>query len=224
MPTLLELRTAVRRKIDRVNAATPSDAELTEWINESAAELWDLLVTTYEDQFTTFGVTESIASPITATTGALFRVLVGSAPIFKLRSIECSANGSWIEIPAVPKQEWWKYANTLGTTVPAGYTLVGTQIHILPETTGAQSYRVFYIPTYTALSADTDSLFDVPNRWDEYVVVDACIKARAKFQEDASLEMARKAELRLRITRAASNRTPGMSKKVVQRATHRSRN
>lgn len=229
MPTLAELCTAVRRKIDRVNASTPSTTELIEWINESAAELWDEVVTVYEDQYTTYvefpNPLESVFSiaNISDLTGEVYH----NQPLrlFKLRSLEYSSNGEWIEIKQVPKQEWWKYSTSSNVGFPAGYTLIGDYIHILPENTAAQTYRMFYVPMYTPMVAQElppeDCLFTVPNGWHEYVVVDACIKARAKFQEDASLELARKAALLQRIRRAASNRTPGASRKVVERATHR---
>lgn len=233
MPTLLELRTAVRRKLDRVNAATPSDAELTEWVNESAAELWDLLVTRYEDQLTAYGTTDSAQSSVFSVLNlaTLFGV-VGPTRLFKLRSLQYSIDGEWREIPTIPMQEWWKYETARGTASPVGYTLVGNSVHVLPSSTASQRYRLFFVPCYEDMDDDSDELFaisvnytfEVPNNWHEYVVVDSVIKARGKFQQDASLEMARKAELRQRIISAATNRTPGMAKKVVERATHRGRN
>lgn len=236
MPTLLDLRTAVRRKIDRVNAKTPADDDLTEWINESAAELWDLVVTTYEDQFSAYATTATPQPSVfsIANLSSLFSTPYTTEPLrlFKLRSLECSVNGKWREIASVPKQEWWKYETLAGSEVPAGYTLIGNDIHVLPAEMTSQLYRLFFIPCYARMASDSDELFtvdsnisfSVPNQWHEYVVADVCIKARARFQEDASLEMARKAMLRERIVRAASNRTPGASRKVVDRATHREEN
>jgi hypothetical protein len=230
MPTLLELRTEVRSKIDRVNAATPTNTEINGWINESAAELWDEVVTVYEDQFTTYGNTQTPQStPIDIENlSDLFGLLVpsGHDPVrlFKLRALEYSVNGEWREVDGVPRQEWRKYETATGSPHPVGYTLLGTDIHLLPSTTASQTYRLTYIPTYDKMVEDADEMFYVPNRWDEFVVVDACIKARIKLQQDPSAEMARKAELRQRIRRAASNRTPGQSHKVTERATHRGRN
>jgi hypothetical protein len=226
MPTLADLRTAAKRQIDRINSKTPSDAEWNEWINGSAAELWDEIVTVYEDQFTTYLVTADPkasvfnVSNISALVDAI--VLPGEDPIrlFKLRELEYSLNGEWYPLPSIPKQEWYKYTTPIASDQPLGYTLLGDEIHVLPSSTSAQVYRLFYIPSFVQMYDDADE-FVVPNRWWEYVIVDACIKARSKFQEDASLEMARKSSILSRIKRAASNRTPGASRRMVERATHR---
>lgn len=230
MPTLLELRTEVRSKIDRVNAATPTNTEINGWLNESAAELWDEVVTVYEDQFTTYATTDAPQStPIDISNlSTLFGLAVpvdhDPVRLFKLRALEYSINGEWREVDGVPRQEWRKYETATASHAPVGYTLMGEAVHLLPSTTASQLYRLTYIPAYEKMVDDTDDLFYVPNRWDEFVVVDACIKARIKLQQDPSAEMARKAELRQRIRRAATNRTPGQSHKVTERATHRGRN
>jgi hypothetical protein len=230
MPTLLQIRTAVRSKIDRVNAATPTNTELNAWINESAAELWDLLVTVYEDQYSTYATTQDAQASVfsIANLSTLFGLLVpsGHEPVrlFKLREVEYQQNGQWYPLPPVMKQEWWKYASVTDLGYPRGYTLIGADIHVMPAATPSQQYRIFYIPAYADMVDDANSLFLVPNHWDEYVVVDACIKARIKLQQDPSAEMQRKAELRQRIKGAATNRTPGGSRKIVERATHREEN
>lgn len=206
-PTREELRTACKRKGDRVNASTPSDDEWNEWINESAAELWDEVVTCYEDQYT-----ESTTVSVSSSTSV--------DGYFKIRSVEINIDGRYMPIELVPLAEWGKYAGVLTSNIARGYTVIGDTLHLLPEGTTA-SVRVRYVPEYTTLSADGDVLFRTPSNWHEYIVIDCLIKMRAKFQEDASQEFARKAAILDRIKKAASNRMPGGSKRVIERATHR---
>jgi dsDNA-binding SOS-regulon protein len=67
---------------------------------------------------------------------------------------------------------------------------------------------MWYAPRPQALLADTD-LIDGIAGWEEYVIVEACIKAKTKQEDDVSVFMAQKQELLKRIEDAAENRDIG---------------
>jgi hypothetical protein len=79
---------------------------------------------------------------------------------------------------------------------------------IVPIPSSGQTIRVWYAPRLSYLLNDAD-VFDGVSGWEEYIVVDCCIKALAKEESDTSVFMAQKAALLQRIEEAAANRDIG---------------
>jgi hypothetical protein len=71
-----------------------------------------------------------------------------------------------------------------------------------------------FIPIMPALSGDSDT-FDGINGWEEYIVIDAAIKALLKEESDISALMAQKAAITKRINECAPNRDAGMPDRVT---------
>lgn len=196
--TLSTLRTRVRQQADQESSTFISDSELTYYINNSAAELHGLLCTLYEDYYLS-SVEFTLTSSNTYTLPSGF---------FKLRGLDYSNAGSWISVPRFSFEErnkWQERYQRGDLEVWRAYRLMQGAIYVLPEDDYAGTYRLWYLLNYTAMSSDSDTLSDLMG-WDEYVVVDAAIKCLQKEESDASLLMARKAELRKRIEAEAANR------------------
>jgi len=196
--TLANLRTYVRQQADQESSTFIADSELDRYINNSGAELHGLLSTLYEDYYLTssqFTLTSSNAYTLPAT-------------FFKLRGLDYSNAGSWISVPRFSFEERNRWQNRYqrgDLEVWRAYRLTQGSIYILPEDDYAGTYRLWYLLAYTPMTGDSDTLSDLMG-WDEYVVVDAAIKCLQKEESDVSVLMARKAELKARITSEAANR------------------
>lgn len=197
MATLAQLRTQIRYRTNQESTTFVTDSELTDYINQSTRELYDLLVAAYEDYFTT-------ATSFTIAGGASTKTLtdIVAAGVYKVLGLD------------------WQYETGLFETLPQwhfgdrnrdtrrSYRVIGGAIHILPTTLAPGTYKLWAIPYFTALSADGD-VFDGISGWDEYVIVDASIKVRDKAEEDPSVLIAQKGELLKRIQAMAQNRAAG---------------
>lgn len=201
--TLGDLRQRVRERADMEGSQFVTDAELTGYINQSAYELYDLLVLRYgADYFatstniTTTGLTDSFALP---------------TDFYKLLGVDLQLSGQdqWTSVRPFMFAERNRYphqavASFAGFT-PCRYRLFGSNLKLMPTPTAGQVYRVWYVPRWTELEADSDTL-DGVSGWTEYVIVDAAIKCLIKEESDPSALMAVKGGLEKRIEAAADNR------------------
>lgn len=196
--TLSTLRTRVRQQADQENSTFISDSELTVYVNQSAAELHGMLTTLYEDYYLTT-VDFSLSTVNTYTLPTDF---------YKLRGLDYSLGGDWVTVPRFAFED----RNRFQTRYQRGdleswrmFRLMQGALYVIPEDDFAGDYRLWYTLAYTHMTSDSDTLSDLMG-WDEYVVVDAAIKCLQKEESDASLLMARKAELKRRIEGEASSR------------------
>ena len=207
--TLLELRTQARERADQENSEFISDSELNNYINSSIAELTDLLISCYENDynietytFNTVGQTPGYDLP---------------ADFYKLRGVDCQINGpDWFSLRPFNFNERnrnqdfsWGLMN--GPNIR--YRLLGNQIYFSPAPDGVYPIRIWYTPLATKLTADGDTLNDL-NQYAEYVITDAAIKMLQKEESDVSVLMAQKAALTKRIQDMASNRDAGQPESI----------
>lgn len=206
MVTLAQLRTQARQRADMVYSQNISDAELNVYLNSSACELYDLLVCDYEDYYLT-SVNFTLANGDGYTLPSDF---------YKLRGLDFSSGGNWIALDSFNFNERNRNGNLPYTSTYAGlkYRILGDTLTITPENSCAGDYRLWYIPQLQTLVNDGDS-FTTLQRWEEYVVVDACIKMLAKEQDDVSVHMAQKQALIQRIKAAAPNRDAGAGERIT---------
>jgi hypothetical protein len=122
--TLLELRTRTRERADQVNSTFISDAELTGYVNQSAYELYDLLVSKYGDNYwasssniTTDGVNETYALP---------------ADFYKLLGVDLQTSGTtsgWLTLKSFTMAErnrnWRPFLASLASATGSSVTSSG---------------------------------------------------------------------------------------------------
>lgn len=176
-----------------VSSSFVSTAEWTNYINGSYMELYGLLVTAFEDyyiatphEFTTDGTNQNFALP---TTPAMFKLLGVD--------LQAQASSLWVTLKPLTFLE----RNSMG--------LVNS-----PIPAAGQTLRLWYVPVLTALSADGDLTVDILNGWEEFIVVDAAMKAMAKEESDVSVLMARKQGLKTRLEGEAANRDAGSPTRI----------
>jgi len=204
---LAELKDKARQRSDMENSNFVSDAELTTYINDSIAELHDLMIQAYDADYFTQDYEFSTTS----------NVDTYSLPtdFYKLRGVDVRINNdNWQTVKPYNFNE--RNRNTDGVVwdllgLPAiRYRIVGANIKFTPKPTQNADIRMWYTPVATQLVNDTDSLDDL-NAYAEYVVVDAAIKMRTKEESDTTEFVRQKAEMRDRILNMAKNRDSGSS-------------
>ncbi len=222
--SLGQIRLLAQQEADRVNSNFVTKTEWNTYINQSAFELYDLLVTVFEDYylaepaiFTTDGTSTSYNLP----NGVLsFTDEAGNAltakPFYKLQGVDLglsSQASAWVTIHKFDfiARNRYIYPNITSTFMGVfnlRYRVMGNKIQFIPTPSAGQRVKLWYIPRMTQLLKDSDILEGVSG-WIEYVIVDAAIKAMAKEESDTSVLMARKAALIKRIEDTASKRDAG---------------
>lgn len=215
---LSQIRLQAQQRADRVNSQFLTMPEWNININQSLFELYDLLVTTYEDYF--------LASPVSFQTngstylyplpdGILYN---GAEPFYKLMGVDLALNTAQNAFVTINKFNFidrnsYLYPNSASTIYGVfnmRYRVLGSQIEFIPTPTGSQTIRLWYIPRLRQLLLDTDTTADSVSGWIEYVIVDAAIKALQKEESDVSVLMAQKMALIKRIEETAMNRDAGI--------------
>lgn len=203
------LRESAQQRADRVNSNFVTQTEWNSYINQSALELYDLLVTTYEDYF--------LAEPYLFTTDGSTNRYNLPTDFYKLAGIDCglaNSNNAWVTIKKFQFAARNRYvfpniAATYYGVFNLQYRLVGDKLMFIPTPAAGQYIRMWYVPRLPTLLKDTDTL-DTVSGWSEYIIVDAAIKALQKEESDVSVLMAQKAALIKRIEETAMNRDEGM--------------
>lgn len=198
--TLSELITAARQRADMVNSTFIQDAEWTSYINSSYAELYDILVSRFEDYYTAI-------QSFTISSGNTYNL---PAALYKIRGLDFSlSSDSWATVRKYNFDERNRVDNSQARTLRGNfdrqYRVMGSKLYILPEGNAAGTYRLWYIPRYTPLVNTTDEASDVLD-FEEYIVVDAAIKALIKEESDTQVLMVIKQQLKDRIEAMAANR------------------
>lgn len=202
MITLAELKEQARQRADQENSEFVSESELTAYINSSLAELHDLLIAAYNEDY----VVEEYQW--TATTEASYQL---PADFYKLRGVDVrnGVNGNWATVKRYNfnrrnEQQNAYVWNMLGLPY-LEYRLVGSKIRFNRTPDSSTQFRIFYYPAAPKLVADTDTYDDV-NAYAEYVIVDAAIKMMQKEESDTRMLAAQKVALAERIRAMAASR------------------
>lgn len=212
--TLTQLITAVRQRSDMVNSQFVTDSELTDYINRSYAELYDLIVQKYGDNY-------YVQTPYSFTTdGTSFQYALPS-DFYKLLGVDLGLSNTTDSFVSVAKFEFGdrnRYAvpnfqSFYGVT-NLRYRINGNNIWFTPTPSQGQTIRIWYVPKITYLVAGGDTL-DGISGWEEYVIIDAAIKAMQKEESDCSVLIGQKMGIIQRIEAAAENRDAGKPPKVV---------
>jgi len=219
--TLAQLRQQARERADMTNSTFVGDSELTNYINKSIAELYDILVQCYGSDyyvaapiefFTTSNLTTYDIPTILAGGYGGTGVSSGNS-FYKIMGLDAKVNsGEWSTIPRFGFNERNRFQrfgiwDRLGIT-NFRYRIVGNNLILAPMPTSAIPMRFWYVPAAPVLVADAD-IYDDINQFSEYVIVDAAIKMLQKEESDVSVLLAEKVALKRRIEEAGNNRDIG---------------
>ena len=213
MATLATLRDRVRQRSDmEQKEGFISDSELNQYISDSYAELYDLLVSRFEDYYVADPLEFSISS------GSTYAL---PSDFYKILGLDRALSGTeyYTVRPFVfEDRNRRRIADRLRGVYPqVRYRIVGDNIRISPEDQATGDYRLWYVPSHTALSSDSDTVDSIVTRngWEEYIIVDASIKCLQKEESDVSVLFAQKQDLIKRIEEMAQNRDAGETDRIT---------
>lgn len=186
MPTLAQLRSAVLLEAD-LRAGQVDDDDVTTLLNEELGELHELLADAHSDLLKTSG-------SVTIASGASS----ASLPAAFWRAVALQDSSGTRDLPEL---EW----RDRHAPNDKGYTIEASTLHVFPAAEAPGTYTLYYIPTFTDLAADGDTV-SYPNRWHMYAVLGAAIRLRTMQELSASGLEERRQAVRERIQNAAGQR------------------
>lgn len=206
--TLGNVRLQAQQRCDLVNSTFVTTQEWNTYIDQSYRELYDLLTQKFGDDY-------FVATPYTYTTSSQ-QLYPLPSDFYKLLGVEVALNASdpnsWVTLRKFEfvQRNLWNFPNvyTFYGITNLRYRLNGNNLYIVPIPSSGQTIRIWYIPRPNQLINDTDTL-DMVSGWEEYIIIDACIKAMIKEETDPSAYMAQKQAVISRIENAAENRDVG---------------
>ena len=236
--SLGELRLTCKQDADRVDSNFVSTSEWNRFIRLAMYELYDILMTSYEDYFAqnyvaiqTNGTIANYPLPDGATNylGGNFNGTSGTpAPAFyKLAGMDLNVNTSVLTPSRVSllrfdfiKRNSYVYPNSTSTIYGVynmRYRLMGNNINIIPTPAGNQTLIAWYSPKLPALLKDTDLTTIGVSGWLRYVIVRA---AKYALDKEEGIDTSKKADeilfLKTRIEQAASNRDAGIADTISE--------
>ena len=229
--SLGQIRLAAQQRADRVNSQFVTEQEWNFFINQSMYELYDLLVTIFEDYFLAppiaftangsqyqFDLPNGSNSFINPNTGQTFT----PDPFYKLMGVDLALNNAQNAYVTINKFNFidrnrFVYPNTASTIYGVfnlQYRVLGNQIEFIPTPSGGQIIRLWYIPRLTTLLQDTDTTTLSVSGWIQYVIIRAAKYALDKEESDTSKLDQELLFLKARIEESAANRDAGQPDKI----------
>lgn len=210
--TFGQLKQRSRERADMVNSQFISNSELESLVNESATELYDLLVTTLGADY----YVEELAFPLVANQDTY--------PLpndfYKMAGVDLiSGSGKPLTVKPFMFQERNRYNNSLiydastDGVLRLRYRIVGNNIRFIPDVRANYSVSLWYHPACPVMTNDVDT-FDGINGYEELVILLTAMKMLQKEESDTSALERRYQYLVERIQSSAANRDAGFPEKV----------
>lgn len=228
--SLFEFRLRAQETADRVNSPFVIQSEWNSFIRFAMYELYDLLITAYEDLFAesiafinTNGTIQNYPLPdgVTNYFGGTFGGSSGAPALalYKLAGVDLginTSNNAWVTLLKYDFIERNKYVYPNSTSTIYGvynmrYRMMGNKMNIIPTPAGNQQLRLWYSPKLPSLLKDTDLTTLGYSGWLRYPIVRAAKYALDKEEgTDTSKLDAEILFLKTRIEQAAQNRDNGV--------------
>lgn len=213
--SLTQLTTRSKQLADMVNSSFVTASEWTDYINSGYAELYDVVVSAYEDYFTT-------TTTLTITTGSTVALPAG---FYKIRGLDYSLNGSYINCTQFNfndrnrQSPWWNSASLL-SGAGRQYRILADTLYIVPEERAMGTYQLWYVPAFTPLSAGGDLIPTSLSKfgWEEYICLYAAERAQNKQENDVKVLQEQRQELKARIIAMAPNRNIDQPERITDLA------
>jgi hypothetical protein len=223
--SLYQLRLSAQQRADRVNSNFVTKDEWDSYINQSYYELYDLLITTYENYFLApaaqFKTTANqlqypLPDGVLTFTGQNGVPFV-APPFYKLDGLDLSINNAqnaWVTVNKFNFIDRNKYIypnsnSTIYGVFNLQYRVMGNTLFLIPPPTSNQIMQIWYVPRLKQLLNDTDLTTIGWSGWLEYVIVRAAILALGKEESDVSTLAQELIYLKDRIESSAQNRDEG---------------
>lgn len=230
--SLGELRLRSQQTADRVGSQFVVNSEWNAFIRLAMYELYDLLITSYEDLFAseqvfinTDGNTQNYAIPDGATNylGGFYGGATGTPAkaLYKLAGVDLNVNTStvspaWVTLRKFNFIDRNKYVYPNSTSTIYGvynqaYRMMGNFIDFIPTPAGNQKIRLWYSPILSALLQDTDLTNIGYSGWLRYPIVRAAKYALDKEEGTDTSKLDTEIQfMKMRIEQASQNRDAGI--------------
>lgn len=200
--SLTTLRAQVRERADMTSSTFVTDTanSLDAIINAACGELYDFLVTKFEDYFVTSG---TIA--LTASTEAY--ALSGLTQFYKLLGVDVLENGRYRSLSRFNFSERNDSAGVNASSLSQlRYQLRGSSLYFHPAPGVSGTARVWFVPRMSQLVNPGDTFDAINEAWAEFVILAAAIKCMDKEESDSSALRADLARIKRDIDEAAGSR------------------
>lgn len=227
--SLAELRLRSQQTADRVDSNFVTPSEWNSFLRIAMYELYDLLITTFDDYniappvfINTNSTTMQYPIPDGATNylGGVYGALTGiPAPrLYKISGLDLgvnTSNNAWVTLH---NYNWidrnnYVYPNSTSTIYGVynmRYRLMGTNLTIIPTPAGNQQIRLWYAPVLPALLKDTDLTTIGYSGWLRYPIVRAAKYALDKEEGSDTGKLDQELIfLKTRIEQSAASRDQG---------------
>lgn len=228
--SLGELRLRSQQTADRVDSKFVTTSEWNSFINLAMDELYDIIVTAYEDYFSssivyinTNGTTSGYPFPngYNNFIGGINTGIAGAPakPIYKLVGVDLgvnTSNNAWVTLERFNNIDRNNYVYPNSTSTIYGvynmrYRPMGNFLELIPTPSGNQQLRLRYVPILTALLQDIDLSTIGYSGWLRYPIVRAAKYALDKEEgSDTSRFDTEIVFLKQRIEQAAQGRDAGI--------------
>lgn len=228
--SLYELRLRSQQTSDRVNGNFVTKTEWNAFIRLAMNELYDILITSYEDYYAdqfvfinTNGTTQNYPIPngYDNYLGGVYAGASGSPAraLYKIAGMDLSVNTSSNARVTLLKYDFiernkYVYPNSTSTIYGVynmRYRLMGNSINFIPTPAGNQQVIMWYVPKLLSLLADTDCSTLGWSGWLRYVIVRSAKYALDKEEGTDTSKLDQEILfLKTRIEQAASNRDAGV--------------
>jgi hypothetical protein len=225
--SLAQIRQMAQERADRVNSNFVTLPEWNQFINQAMYELYDLLITVYEDYFKAPSATFSCNGnqQIYPLPNGMLTFLNDqrssfvAQPFYKLLGVDLALNNANNAYVTVNRYNFidrnrFVYPNTASTIYGVfnlQYRLMGSNIEFIPTPSGGQLIRLQYIPRLPVLIADTDLSTIGFSGWLQYVIIRAAKYALDKEESDTATLTEELLFLKQRIEETSFNRDVGMA-------------
>lgn len=199
--TVEQLATKVRSRGEYAEDAYIKNDMLIDFIDSAHTEVYDMLVTKWEDYFVTEATFETTASVGAYTLPTDF---------YKLLGLDIQIGGRWHQLRRYNLTQ--RNIGQTGTT-STYYRLQGNNLHLVPAPSTVNTIRIIYVPRAPILAAMDDTV-DGVNGWEELVVLLALRRCKVREEASVSAVDAEIARQMVRLESAADARDAGESESI----------
>jgi hypothetical protein len=201
-PSLASIRTKCKQRTDTVNSDFIEQSEWNDWINAGAFELYDKLVTAYDNDY-------NVTDPYAFVADGITERYPLPPDLFKLLGVDRLVGQRWIPIHRFAHAGRNRYGHD-----KVRYRLNDNWLWLSPAPGAGTILRMLYVPRMPRLTRETD-VVDGISGWEEYVMHHACIMAMNKRETDASIFIGLKADMAARVEEIAANRDANEPSTIV---------
>lgn len=206
--TLTNMLLDIRQRTNQENSTFVTDAELTEYLNQSLAELWTRLIQCQGQPLyrssTTYTVTSSTS------------LQALPSDFFAVQEVTATIGGFSGALQPFMASERGYLKNGAIWTPECGvqYRIQAGNIEFLPA---SQSFtaQLFYSPTQPRLSAGSDT-FDGFGGWEMAAIYDTCAVVAAKEESDPGFHIAQRERIYSHIETLAAQRDASNPERVQE--------